>query len=198
MLNSLKGIISGKNENSLFLETGGIEWIINCSSRTLSSLPDKDEKVRILLHLHQTQESMSLYGFAAEEERELFLELIKISGLGPKQGLKILSSISVEGFIKALESDDVALLSSLPGIGKKTAQKIILALRGKLLADVSDNDSNTPYKELASSLADMGFDHKAALKAVKEISADNDILNLSSKEEKEKEIFRRAIIALSS
>ena len=197
MLNSLKGTVTGKKENILLLETGGIEWIISCSSRTLSLVPVTGEEVKILIHLHQTQEAMSLFGFFSEEERKLFLELIKISGIGPKNGIKILSSISAEGFVKALESDDVALLSSLPGIGKKTAQKIILALRGKLLADDSDKDDNNPYRELAASLSDMGFDHKAALKAVKEISADVNLAGLDAAE-KEKEIFRRAIVSLSS
>ena len=140
---------------------------------------------------------MSLFGFYSEEERKLFLELIKISGIGPKNGIRILSSISAEGFVKALESDDVALLSSLPGIGKKTAQKIILALRGKLLSDDSENEKDNPYRELAASLSDMGFDHKAALKAVKEISVNKDLSDLGP-DEKEKEIFRRAIVSLSS
>ncbi len=197
MLNSLNGFITGKKENILFLETGGIEWIIHCSSRTLTSVPDTGEKIRILLHMHQTQDSMSLFGFSSEEERKLFLELIKISGIGPKNCIKILSNISTEGFIKALETDDVALLSSLPGIGKKTAGKIILSLRGKLIADEADNEPETPYKELASSLSDMGFDHKSALKAVREISVDEDLEKMSP-EEKEKEIFRRAIVSLSS
>ena len=197
MLNSLKGIITEKKENILYLETGGIEWSINCSVRTLSSLPGKGENAKILLHLHQTQEAMSLFGFSSEEERKLFLELIKISGIGPKNGIRILSSISSEGFIKALETDDVALLSSLPGIGKKTAQKIILALRGKLLAENTETETDNPYREIAASLSDMGFDHKTALKAVKEISVNVDLSGMTP-EEKEKEIFRRAIVALSS
>ncbi len=197
MLNSLKGIISQKKENIFMLETGGIEWIINSSSRTLSLIPATGEEARVLLHLHQTQESMTLFGFYSEEERKLFLELIKISGIGPKNGIKILSSISVEGFIKALENDDVAILSSLPGIGKKTAQKIILALRGKLVPDDNETESLNQYREIAASLSEMGFDHKAALKAVKEILLDKDIDKLSTKE-KEKEIFKRAIVLLSS
>ena len=197
MLNSLKGTVTGKKENILLIETGGIEWIISCSSKTLSLIPDTGENTRILLHLHQTQDAMSLSRFYSQDVRKLFLELIKSSGIGPKNGVIILSSISAEGFARALEADDVALLSSLPGIGKKTAQKIILALRGKLLSDDSETGTENPYKELAASLSDMGFDHKSALKAVKEISVNKDLADLNP-EEKEKEIFRRAIVSLSS
>jgi len=195
MLNSLNGIITGKKDNSVFIETGGIEWVLNCSSRSLSLLPGTGENSKILTYLHHTQDSMDLFGFSAEDERRLFLELIKISGIGPKQGIKILSGISAEGFIKALEADDVAMLSSLPGIGKKTAQKIILSLRGKLLTD--ETELETPYKDIASSLSDMGFDLKRALKTVKKISENKDLEKLTI-EEREKEIFRRAIVLLSS
>ena len=114
-----------------------------------------------------------------------------------KTGLKYFPVFQQKVFAKALEADDVALLSSLPGIGKKTAQKIILALRGKLLSEDSEKDENNTYKELAASLSDMGFDHKSALKTVKEISVNKDLEDLNP-EEKEKEIFRRAIVSLSS
>ncbi len=197
MLNSINGTITDKKTNTLYIETGGMEWIVNCSTRTISSIPGTGEKIRILLYLHQTQDSMSLYGFSDDKERNLFLELIKISGLGPRNCIKILSGISAGNFIKALENDDVNLLSSLPGIGKKTAGKIILSLRGKLVADDSDSEKMNPYREIAASLSDMGFDHKSALKAVKDISSGEDLAEMSP-DEKEKEIFRRAIVALSS
>ncbi len=195
MFNSITGTVTGKKGNTCFIENSGIEWALNCSQRSLDQLPKKGEKARVLTYLHHKEDTMLLFGFASEDERSLFLELIRISGIGPKQGIKILSGISAEAFINALENDDIAGISSLPGIGKKTAQKIILSLRGKLVKE--DTELNVPYIEIADSLSDMGFDRKKALKVVKELFENSDIQQLSETD-REKEIFRRAIVTLSS
>ena len=195
MLNSITGTVTGKKGNTCFIENSGIEWALNCSQRSLDQLPKKGEEARVLTYLHHKEDTMLLFGFASEDERSLFLELIRISGIGPKQGIKILSGISAEAFINALENDDIAGISSLPGIGKKTAQKIILSLRGKLVKE--DTELNVPYIEIADSLSDMGFDRKKALKVVKELFENSDIQQLSETD-REKEIFRRAIVTLSS
>ncbi len=195
MLNSITGTVTGKKGNTCFIENSGIEWALNCSQRSLDQIPKKGEEARVLTYLHHKEDTMLLFGFASEDERSLFLELIRISGIGPKQGIKILSGISAEAFINALENDDIAGISSLPGIGKKTAQKIILSLRGKLVKE--DTELNVPYIEIADSLSDMGFDRKKALKVVKELFENSDIQQLSETD-REKEIFRRAIVTLSS
>ena len=139
MLNSITGTVTGKKGNTCFIENSGIEWALNCSQRSLDQIPKKGEEARVLTYLHHKEDTMLLFGFASEDERSLFLELIRISGIGPKQGIKILSGISAEAFINALEKDDIAGISSLPGIGKKTAQKIILSLRESWLKKIQNS-----------------------------------------------------------
>jgi Holliday junction DNA helicase RuvA len=136
---------------------------------------------------------MKLYGFASEERRSTFLELLKDEGIGPKGALKILGGIDQDELEKALETEDLARLEAVPGLGKKTAQKMILALKGKLV--VAKAIPDTPYAELAEALAGMGYDRRAAAEALsraeKEISAD------IKGTEREKLLFKEAIVYLS-
>ena len=194
MFNSLSGTITGKNDWSIMLENNGVEWEIFSSSKSISSFSSPGKTIRVLTYLHHKEDVLTLYGFYEEIERSVFLELIKISGIGPRQAIKILSSISAEDFIKALDREDVSILYNLPGIGKKTAQKIILSLRGRLLKDEGLPDKLTG--EIIKALADMGFDYKKAAKAVSQILEINDFGNMQESD-KEKEILKQAIVLLS-
>ncbi len=198
MFNSLRGLVSHKGENQLFLLCGGIEWDISVSASTLSSLPEVGKEGRVFIFFHHKEDQMKLFGFASEDERSLFLDLMKVDGIGPRQAMKILSGISVESFISTLDSEDVDALTRIPGLGKKTAQKIILALRGKLT--IAGNDAEpTEHNELLDGLVDMGFDKKKALKALED--AEKEIEGSASslpRDEREKELFKRAIVRLSS
>ena len=143
---------------------------------------------------------MTLFGFSDEDERRLFLELIKVSGIGPKQAMKMLSSISAKQMAEALDKDDVALLAGIPGVGKKTAQKLMLAMRGKLVMDeelIAAPAGNPKFADIVNALSDMGFEYKKALKAVEEVAKNSDIMNMKE-DEREKEIFKRAIVLLST
>ena len=195
MFNSISGTITGKKSSSIYLENNGIEWEIFASIKSISHMPSSGSSTRLLTYLHHKEDSISLFGFVEEIERNVFLELIRINGIGPKQALKILSSISAEDFVKALDNEDIAILNNLPGIGKKTAQKIILSLRGKLLADDGIPDVFT--SEIIKALSDMGFDYKKAAKAVNDVLEDKEINKLDSSE-KEKIILKKAIIILSN
>ena len=139
---------------------------------------------------------MVLFGFSEEGERDIFLELIKVSGIGPRQALKILSGISAEEIVRLIETEDAAALSRLPGIGKKTAGKIILALRGNLTPP-EEEETSSGFAELVNALVDMGFDRKGAQKTVAHIAGSDEITSIPQKE-REHEIFRRAIVALST
>lgn len=198
MFNSLRGLVSHKGETQLFLLCGGIEWDISVSASTLSSLPEVGKEGRVFIFFHHKEDQMKLFGFASEDERSLFLDLMKVDGIGPRQAMKILSGISVESFISTLDSEDVDALTRIPGLGKKTAQKIILALRGKLT--IAGNDTEpTEHNELLDGLVDMGFDKKKALKALED--AEKEIEGSASsmpRDEREKELFKRAIVRLSS
>ena len=121
MFNSLKGTVSQKNAVSVHLQTDFIEWDLLAPGSTLDSLPQVGDTVRLFTYLHHREDQLALYGFASREERNLFLDLLKVGGIGPRQALKILSGMSVEEFVGSLNSDDVDGLSRVPGLGKKTA-----------------------------------------------------------------------------
>jgi len=196
MFNSLYGTISHKGDSRIFLEVNGIEWSIIMPFNSITKLPPSGEKARIYTYLQHSQDIMQMFGFSAMRERVLFLDLLKVGGVGPKQAIKILSGIEVDNFIKQLDDNDVDALTRLPGLGKKTAQKIILTLRGKLSFDENPS-AKTADSDIINALVDMGFDRKSTEAAVSRASEEDDAIKAADSE-KEQIIFRRAIILLSS
>lgn len=198
MFNALTGMLTSKGSDNVFLlNSSGIEWDISVSAKTLSFLPDEGEQCRLYIYFYHRDDAVKLYGFYSEEERLLFLELLKVNGIGVKQALKMLSFITAKELAEALDKEDIGMLSSIPGIGKKTAQKIFLTLKGKLVSPDEASAGKNRYGDIVDALYNMGFDYKKALKAVDEILKNPDIKNLK-KEDMEKEIFKQAIVILSS
>lgn len=195
MIQSLRGQISGQKGNTLYLEQGPIEWALEVSSRSLEALSSTEGVVKVFTHLHHREDQMTMYGFFNEEERELFLELIRVSGIGPKQALRILSGLPAEQLIAAIDNEEADRLSQVPGVGKKTAAKIILALRGKLMS-AEQEKSDGKYPELVSALNEMGFEVKKAKQAISAIAGEIDADGMEESEY-EHELFRRAIVYLS-
>ncbi len=191
MFNSLSGLLSGQKPGLIFVTTGGIEWELESSAFTQRALSG-DREVRVFTHLYHREDQMRLYGFAEEQERRVFLELLKVSGIGPRAALKILSATSPSSLIALLESEDVEGLSKLPGIGKKTAQKVILTLRGSLVAEAGEQ--STLSNELLESLVEMGFEKGRAGRVVTRLLTE---LADTDPGQREREVFRRAIIELS-
>ncbi len=195
MINSISGRITEKGPGLLFISTGGIEWEITVPDSLLPAMPPSGSDTKIYIYLQHNDSQMKLFGFPDKKQRSLFLSLLKVGGIGPRQAVKILSGISVEGFIQALDKEDINALIRLPGLGKKTAQKIILSLRGKLASD--GEESTAESNELVDALCNMGFDKKKAVKAVK-ASFDKLEHGDFSGDELEKAVFREAIVLLSS
>ena len=192
MFNSITGEITFKGEERLCVQTGGVEWDIVVSRRALDKLPAVGQAARVYTHLLHREDSMRLYGFSDPAERALFLDLQKVEGVGPRGALKVLSGVDREQFAEALQRDDVDALSSLPGIGKKTAQKIILTLKGKLTPAAAEGAGRSTEEDIATALVGMGFDRRtardAAAQAVKSMG------NVAMKgEELERELFKRAV-----
>ncbi len=134
---------------------------------------------------------MRLYGFVDAAERSLFLDLQKVDGVGPRGAMKMLSGVDREQFVAALDREDVEALSGIPGIGKKTAQKIILTLKGKLTPS-PDAPGKSLEEDVAAALVGMGFDRKTARNAV--VAAQRNLSGQElSGEELERELFRRAV-----
>jgi len=165
MFNSVTGEITYKDEEKLCVQSAGIEWEFAVSRRALASFPPIGQTARVYTHLVHREDAMRLYGFTDPAERSLFLDLQKVEGVGPRGAMKILSGVDRERFAKALDDEDVDALSAVPGIGRKTAQKIILTLKGKL-TPMNGAASRTTEEDIAAALVGMGFDRKTAKAAV--------------------------------
>jgi len=191
MFNSLTGEITQKGDEKLCLQVGGVEWELTASRKTLERLPGVGQVARVYTHLVHREDAMRLYGFADHAERALFLDLQKVDGMGPKGALKMLSGVDREAFAAALDRDDVDALSGVPGVGTKTAQKIILALKGKL-TPVGDGKGRPAEEDITTALVGMGFDRKTARSAVAAALTALAGRKLRG-EELERELFKQAL-----
>jgi Holliday junction DNA helicase RuvA len=194
MFNSIRGIVSAKTADALFVFSGDIEWDIAMPANDIQGFTLNGE-CRVFTWLYHREDQMRLFGFASERRRAAFLELLKVEGIGPKGAVKILSGISQDDLEKALENGDVARLEAVPGLGKKTAQKMVLALKGKLVQAQDISVSSSPYNDLVEALAEMGYDRRAAADAL--AKAESSIGSNLPDKEREKLIFQEAIVFLS-
>jgi holliday junction DNA helicase RuvA len=200
MFNSISGIISGKRFDLLFVDQGGLEWEISVPAIAIDDFGRVGDKTKVYTWLQHREDQMRLFGFPAEASRQAFLELIKVDGIGPRQAVKILSGISLQEFEKALASDDLASLEKAPGVGKKTAQKILLAMKGKVVSTSPDRgEAETSSGEIVRALAEMGYEAERAKRVVAkletELSKKPELKN--DAEAYEKELFRQALLGLS-
>lgn len=137
MIAFLCGVLAGRSTSEAYIDVNGVGWAVNMSQSSLAKLPAVGEKVRVLTHLQVREDGMALFGFLSEEEKALFGKLIGVSGVGPKVALAALSSFSPQTLVDAIAAQDVALVSKIPGVGKKTASRIILELKGSFEPDGS-------------------------------------------------------------
>ncbi len=200
MFNSIRGILTGRSYECIYIETGGIEWELLVPALSADSFGTVGSQTKAYTWLYHREDQMRLFGFASLEERSLFSDLIKVDGIGPKQAIKIMSGLESAVLRTALEEGDVDKLQKAPGIGKKTAQKMILALKGKLTGLYpSANEAGSKkfeFEDIAAALADMGFDKKAAVKCLEELASEMRKNGLVPQEH-EQELFRKAIVSLS-
>lgn len=140
MINYLVGEIVLKNENQIVLENNGIGYEISVSLATLDSLPPVGTVGKVFTHLHVREDEMSLFGFSSLEEKEMFFKLTSVSGIGPKVALSILSGLRLSDLAVAIRTGNVKVLSTVKGLGKKTAERIVLELKDKvsLVGEVSE------------------------------------------------------------
>jgi len=134
MIGSLRGRIASKTPPQLTVDVGGIGYELEAPMSTFFHLPPVGEEVRLLTHLVVRDDAHALYGFATEDERRLFRSLIKVSGVGPKIALALLSGISVAAFAECVQREDIAALTRVPGVGRKTAERLIVDMRDRLAA----------------------------------------------------------------
>ncbi len=190
MLNSISGEITDKDDERLCIATGGVEWELAISRRASARLPAVGQPARVYTHLVHREDAMRLYGFADPAERALFLDLLRVDGVGPRGAMRILSGIDRAEFEKSLDGEDVDALSSVPGIGKKTAQKIILTLKGKLTT-AGHGAGRSLEEDITTALVGMGFDRRSAKAAVSQ--AVKSVAPGLAPDELERELFRGAV-----
>jgi len=197
MFNSIRGILTERRTDAICVETGGVEWELAVPSRAAGEFGALGSETKAFTWLHHYEDGMRLFGFPNAEERTLFLELLKVDGIGPNKALHVLSGISPETLRAALEGEDLATLQKVPGVGPKVAQKMVLALKGKLVR-LPDSQANrsadfSPWGDIVKALADMGFDRHEAERVVAKKAGE-----IEAGAESEKEIFRLALLELST
>ena len=179
MIAHLRGTILEKHPNQVIVDAGGVGYDVIIPISTFSALPAAGSEVRLRIHTHVREDALSLYGFLTSEEKTLFEKLIGVSGIGPKLALAALSGIEPDDLVRAVRTADVARLSAVPGIGKKTAERITLELKDKLPAPASPvgvapavaaplDDLRT---DLLSALLNLGYHRPLAEKAVDSVLA---------------------------
>lgn len=206
MIHAVVGELVSVGAQRVVLRTAvGMEFELLVSSQTVSKLSqlqgDARRQVRLLSWLQHREDSMTLYGFVDEEERMLFLELVKINGIGPRQALKIISGVQVRAFIQALDENNIAYLASIPGVGPKTSQKIMLALRdtiGTAGQPKEETGQALPfdrrYSDLVAALTDMGYDRRRVVSTITGLLEEHrDVLTGKSPQESEEFLFKNSI-----
>ena len=151
MIVNLKGVLSDKKPSEAIVDVNGVGYLCFISNNTYDSLPAKGKKVSLSIYHQISENNQSLYGFLDSVEKDMFLMLISVSGIGPKTGINLLSSVSPNEFKRRLVAGEVELLSALPGIGPKTARRIIVELKDKLIGysdnsmPIENSQNNQPY-----------------------------------------------------
>lgn len=191
MINHLHGRLIEKNPTHCIIECGGVGYCVNISLHTFSQLSDS-ESIRLLTHFHITEDAHTLFGFAGEEERRLFRSLITVSGIGCNTARMMLSSMHPAEIEECIASEDVARLKKVKGIGEKTAQRVILELRGKLKRDATPGGPISGLKvkdEAATALLTLGFQRSTIDSALEKLLKNQPGMNVE-------ELIRQALKSL--
>ncbi|MDF3036487.1 MAG: ruvA [Paucimonas sp.] len=173
MIGRLSGILLEKNPPQILVDCSGVGYEVDVPMSTFYNLPAAGEKIVLLTHLAVREDAHLLYGFGTQEERATFRQLIKISGVGARTALGILSGMSVADLAQAVTLQEAGRLTRVPGIGKKTAERLLLELKGKLGADlgaagIAHGDSTS---DILHALVALGYSEKEAALALKQVPA---------------------------
>jgi len=177
MIAHLRGKLLAKHPNQVIVETSGVGYDVTITVPTFSDLPETGTEVALHIHTHVREDALALYGFLRSSEKLLFEKLITVSGIGPKLAITILSGMPVDEMVRSIRGNDVARLTRIPGIGKKTAERMVLELRDKLPeAGPAATPMATPLSpiedDVLSALLNLGYQRPAAEKALTAVSHD--------------------------
>ncbi|NCX48671.1 MAG: Holliday junction branch migration protein RuvA [Gammaproteobacteria bacterium] len=174
MIGRITGTLLGIEHQTALVDVGGVGYEIECPISTLCELPPAGQTVTLLTHFVVREDAQLLYGFLTHDDRESFRILIKISGVGPKLAIGVLSGLSGDELAAAVERDDVATLTRLPGVGKKTAERLLVELRGRMTSTGRTQSSNavSPVEEAVLGLIALGYKEAEARKAINALPKD--------------------------
>jgi holliday junction DNA helicase RuvA len=171
MIAHLRGRLIFKRPNQAVIETGGVGYDVTISVPTFSQLPGEGSEVSLFIHTHVREDAIALFGFLRAEEKQLFEKLISVSGIGPKLAITVLSGMSFSAAVAAIRGNDLAALTRVPGVGRKTAERMVLELRDKLehfggAAAPPTRVSSPVEEDVLSALLNLGYQKGAVERAV--------------------------------
>ena len=183
LISSISGVLFSKSPSEAILDVGGIRFLLHISFATYEILPDKGNSVDILTHLHVKEDILDLYGFKDEDERALFFNLNLIGGIGPRSAMNILSGTNPMEFKSRIIDGDVKSLTVIPGIGTKTAKRIIVELKEKFENDINEKDDlgfteNSDIrlvKDAANALQSLGYKSNQVNKILKDLESSDEL-----------------------
>jgi Holliday junction DNA helicase RuvA len=197
MIGQLRGRLTDKRPNQVLVDVGGVGYIVQVPLSTYAALGELHAEVTLLIHTHVREDALSLYGFLSSREKHFFEMLLSASGVGPSLALKILSGMSVEELVPAIRGSDLARLTKIPGVGRKTAERMVVELRDKLDAVTVEAErpaASSPAgieADVVSALVNLGYDGRAAEGAVSEAKREVGTNNFDK-------LLRSALQALSA
>jgi Holliday junction DNA helicase RuvA len=178
MIGQLRGVLSSKKPPRLLLDVNGVGYEVEAPMSTFYTLPEPGQTIQLLIHTHVREDALQLYGFASASERELFRMLIKVSGVGARLALTILSGIEVKAFVQCVQSGDSTSLTRLPGVGKKTAERLIVEMKDRLnrptgfaetVSVVNQAGADNPVEDAVTALISLGYKPPEASRMVRSI-----------------------------
>ena len=195
MIAHLRGKLLAKHPNQAIVEAAGVGYDVTISVPTFSDLPASGAEVALHIHTHVREDTIALYGFLRPAEKLLFEKLLTVSGIGPKLAITILSGMAADEMVSAIRGNDVARLTRIPGIGKKTAERMVLELRDKLAAAspsaaVVAPALNPTEEDVLSALLNLGYQRAAAEKVLEAAAKDGEAKSFDH-------LFRSALSRLS-
>jgi holliday junction DNA helicase RuvA len=193
MIALLRGTLIEKHPNQAIVDTGGVGYDVTIPVSTFTQLPEAGAEVRLRIHTHVREDALSLYGFLTQDEKGLFEKLIGVSGIGPKLAVTILSGLAAPDLVRSIRRGEVERLVRIPGIGKKTAERMVLELRDKLPAPAGE-EPETPAaaalspvdQDVLSALLNLGCGRPQAEAAVRKAKAAGGVVDFEP-------LFRRAL-----
>jgi len=174
MIGLLRGRLAEKRPNQVILDVGGVGYLVHVPLSTFAALGELHAEVTLLIHTHVREDALALYGFVSAREKHFFEMLLSASGVGPSLALKILSGMSVDELVPAIRGSDLARLTRIPGVGRKTAERIVVELKDKLEAVALEAERPTAASpagveaDVVSALVNLGYDARTAESAVGE------------------------------